>query len=56
MFKTVLLIDNYMYGGLADAELVGRRAHRRLVLDYVKGQLAGPLLDVPFHADNTPRI
>ena len=42
--------------GLADPELLCRRADRGPVLYDVKGQLAGPFLDIPFHTATTPRI
>ena len=45
-----------MHRGLADAEPLGRAAHRRLVLYDVERQLAGALLDVPFHTATLPRI
>ena len=43
-----------MYGGFADAEPLGRAAQRRLVLYDVERQLAGALLDVPFHTATLP--
>lgn len=43
-----------MDSGFADAEALGGGTHRRLVLNDVKGQPTGPLLDVPFHTRNTP--
>lgn len=48
------VLDVLMDGGFADAEALGGSPYRRLVLDDVKGQPAGPLLDVPFHTRNTP--
>ena len=56
MFKTVLLIDNYMDRGLADAELCGGGPDRRLVLNDVLGQRGGPLLDIALQIRNTPRL
>jgi hypothetical protein len=40
--------------GLADPELLCRRADRGPVLYDVKGQLTGPFLDIPFHTATTP--
>ena len=39
-----------MHRGFADAELLGRAAHRRFVLYDVKRQPAGAFLYVPFQA------
>lgn len=43
-----------MDGGLGDAELLGSAPDGGLVLYDVKRQLAGALLDVPFHTCTTP--
>ena len=43
-----------MYRAFADPELLGCGADRGPVLYDVKGQLAGPFLDIPFHTATTP--
>ena len=51
---TVLIYHFRMDGGLGDAELLGSAPDGGLVLYDVKRQLAGALLDVPFHTCTTP--
>ena len=45
-----------MYGGLGDAEPLGRLAHRRLVLYHVKRDLTGTLLDVLLQKTTLPAL
>ncbi len=39
---------------LADPKLFGGCAHRRPILDYVKGQLTGPFLNIAFQPATLP--
>ena len=45
-----------MYGGFADAELLGGGTHRGTVLYDVKRQPAGAFLDVPFQTATLPAL
>ncbi|MPM10224.1 hypothetical protein SDC9_56552 [bioreactor metagenome] len=46
--------DVLMNRTLADPKLFGGRAHRRPILDYVKGQLTGPFLNIAFQPATLP--
>ena len=54
MFKTVLLIDNYMNRTFADAEFLRCGADRGPVLYDVKSEAFRPLLHVPFQNTTLP--
>ena len=54
--QTVHLIDNYMYGGLADAEFLRGGADRGPILYDVKGQAFRPFLHVTLQNAFTPHL
>lgn len=43
-----------MHCRFADVELLGRGAHRGLILYDVQGQLTGPLFHISFHTATSP--
>ena len=49
--KTVLLVYNHMYGGLADTEFPGSAPDGRLVLYDVKRQMTGTFLNIPLQGN-----
>ena len=51
---TVLIYHFRMYSALADAELFGGGAYRRLVLNYVFRQLTGALFNVRIQIQHSP--
>ena len=52
--QTDLLIDNHMYGGLADPEFPGSAPDSGPVFYDVKSQVLGPVLYIPFHTIHSP--
>lgn len=48
------ILNVLVNGGFADAELPGRAPDCCLIFNDVQGQLAGPLLNIPFQRQHAP--